>query len=186
MAFRNIVIACGLALAWASAAQAQEPPTGATTAKEQLEMLKSADPKLAANKKLVFDMYREIVNAGRVGNAAKFFTPEYIQHNPNVKSGRDELVKYIRQTRPERPIPEAIGFPVIAIMAEGDFVTVATVSYLDDVENPGKKYANTHFDMYKLVYGRDGKPLIHEHWDHVEKSRKMLSFDPNASTAKPD
>ena len=76
--------------------------------------------------------------------------------------------------------------PKLEDYEDGYFLVLHTARYLDDVENPGKKYANTHFDMYKLVYGRDGKPLIHEHWDHVEKSRKMLSFDPNASTAKPD
>lgn len=179
MGIRNFAVTCGLVLAFVATAQAQEPPTGATTAKEQLAMLESPDPKLARNKRLVFDMYREIVNAGRTANAAKFFTEEYIQHNPNVESGRDALVKYIRQTRPERPVPDAIGFPVIAIMAEGDLVTVATVSWQDDPENPGQRYANTHFDMYRIVE-RNGQPLIHQHWDHVEKSRKAANFDPNA------
>ncbi len=104
-------------------------------------------------------MYRSIVNAGRYDLAEKFFTKGYIQHNPNVASGRDQLVEYIRKTRPVRPIPATIGFPVISIMAEGDMVLVASVEYAEDKENPGTKYATTHFDLYRVESG-----LIAEHW----------------------
>lgn len=163
-------------LALASTAYAQIPPVPVT---DQKALLASPDPKLAANKKLVFDMYRAIVNAGRVDMAAQFFTPEYIQHNPNVKSGRDELVAYISKTRPVRPIPDVIGFPVISIMAEGDLVLVSSVEYHDDPDAPGKRYATTHFDLYRIAGGK-----IAEHWDNVQKSKAALSTDPNV-TNKP-
>jgi predicted SnoaL-like aldol condensation-catalyzing enzyme len=170
-------LACGLLLiAGLSAAQAQVPPVAAP---DQLALLKSPDPKLAANKKLVFDMYRAIVNAGRADLADKFFTKEYIQHNPNVASGRDELAAYIRKTRPVRPIPDTIGFPVISIMAEGDMVLVASVEYVDDAEKPGAKYATTHFDLYRIENG-----LVAEHWDNLQKSKAALTTDPNV-TNKP-
>lgn len=168
--------AFALLLVLTSAAQAQVPPTPVA---DQKALLPSADPKLAANKKLVFDMYRTIVNAGHYDQAGKFFTKEYIQHNPNVKSGRDELVEYIRKTRPVRPIPETIGFPVISIMAEGDMVLVASVEYNDDPEKPGTKYTTTHFDLYRIENG-----LIAEHWDNVLKSAAALRTDPNV-TNKP-
>jgi predicted SnoaL-like aldol condensation-catalyzing enzyme len=172
------LLAALLLLGGATAALAQIPPVPVGT---QAEQLKSKDPKLAANKKLVFDMYRTIVNAGHAEMAEQFFTPGYIQHNPNVESGRDALVTYIRKTRPARPIPAEIGFPVISIMAEGDMVLVATVSYQDDIENPGQKYANTHFDLYRIENGK-----IAEHWDHVPKDKKRaLATDPNVTTKKP-
>ena len=171
---RDIAICAALALGAAGAVQAQEPPVGVT---DQHALLKSSDPKLAANKKLVFDMYRAIVNAGRVDMADQFFTKEYIQHNPNVKSGRDELVAYIKKTRPVREMTKDIAFPVIAIMAEGDLVTVATVAMIDDPEKPGQRYANTHFDMYRIENGK-----IAEHWDHVERTRGAQSFDPNTTS----
>lgn len=155
---------------------AQTPPVAAP---DQLALLKSSDPKLAANKKLVFDMYRAIVNAGRYDLAEKYFTKGYIQHNPNVASGRDALVEYIRKTRPVRPIPDLIGFPVISIMAEGDLVLVASVEYVDDPEKPGTKYSTTHFDMYRIENG-----LIAEHWDNLQKSKAALTTDPNV-TNKP-
>ena len=163
------LLACGLL----ANATAQIPPE---PVKDQLPLLKSKDPKLAANKKLVFDMYREVVNAGRTANVTKYFTESYIQHNPNVKSGRQALVDYIKQTRPERPIPPQITFPVIAITAEGDYVTVATVSYEDDLEKPGEKFVTTHFDMYRIENG-----LVAEHWDNVGRSSASKTKDPNVT-----
>jgi predicted SnoaL-like aldol condensation-catalyzing enzyme len=172
----SILIRFGLALAFTGAAFAQVPPTAAP---DQAALLKSADPKLAANKKLVYDMYRAIIQAGRTDLAPQFFTEDYIQHNPNVATGRDALVAYIKQTRPVTPISPTMTFPVIAIMAEGDLVTVAIVSYAPDPENPGKKYANTHFDMYRIENGK-----IAEHWDHIPKDKANLKFNPNVD-AKP-
>jgi predicted SnoaL-like aldol condensation-catalyzing enzyme len=167
---------CLLFIAAMPALHAQTPPVAAP---DQLALLKSSDPKLAANKKLVFDMYRAIVNAGRTDLAEKFFTKEYIQHNPNVASGRDALVAYIKKTRPVRPIPDVIGFPVISIMAEGDMVLVASVEYVDDPEKPGTKYSTTHFDLYRVENG-----LIAEHWDNLQKSAAAHTTDPNV-TNKP-
>jgi predicted SnoaL-like aldol condensation-catalyzing enzyme len=172
------LICCALVLPLMATVQAQAP-TPPVWVKDQTTLLKSSDPKLAANKKLVFDMWRSIVQAGRVDLAPQFFTPGYIQHNPNVESGRDNLVAYIKGTRPVRPIAAEITFPVVALMAEGDVVTLATVSYDDDPDNPGKRYAGTHFDMFRIENGK-----IAEHWDSVPKSKANLKIDPNV-TSKP-
>lgn len=160
-----------LLLASSLAIQAQVPPVGVT---DQAALLRSSDPKLAANKKLVYDMYRAIVQGGHYEMAEQFFTPGYIQHNPNVPSGRDELVKFIKGSRPVRPIPPTMTFPLISLIAEGDMVMVATVTWEDEPGKPGEKYATTHFDLYRIENG-----LIAEHWDHVPKSTGAKSFDPN-------
>lgn len=172
MKTRPLLLGAALALLFAPLLPAQEPPVGV---KDQLALLKSPDPKLAANKKLVFDMYRTILQGGRADLVGKFFTPGYIQHNPNVTSGRDSLAKYIAQTRPQREIKPQLDFPVISLVAEGDMVVIALVSWQDDEE--GKRYANTHFDMFRIENG-----LIAEHWDHVAKSKAALHFDPNVET----
>jgi predicted SnoaL-like aldol condensation-catalyzing enzyme len=172
---------CMLIAAGINSTLAQTPPVAAP---DQLALLKSPDPKLAANKKLVFDMYRAIVNGGHYEMADKFFTKGYIQHNPNVATGREALVEYIKKTRPVRPIPDLIGFPIISIMAEGDMVLVASVEYQNDPEKPGTQYTTTHFDMYRVENG-----LIAEHWDNLQKSKSALTTDPNvtnkANTNKP-
>src|SRR5690606_16016437 len=101
MRVMSLIVGFGLAIAHPALSPAQVPPTAAP---DQAALLKSADPKLATNKKLVFDMYRVIIQAGRTDLAPQFFTEGYIQHNPNVGTGRDALVEYIKKTRPVRPI----------------------------------------------------------------------------------
>ena len=165
------LVYCGIALVCGGAARGGVPPTGVS---DQAALLHSSDPKLAANKQLVFDMWRTVIQGGHTELAPKFFTPGYIQHNPNVATGRDAMVAFMKSTRPVKPIAPAITFPVVAIMAEADLVLVATVSYSADPENPGRKYAGTHFDLFRI---EDGK--IAEHWDSVPKDPAMLHYNPN-------
>jgi predicted SnoaL-like aldol condensation-catalyzing enzyme len=155
----------------AGSAYAQAPPTWVS---DQAALLRSPDPALAANKKVVFDMWRAIIQGGHTELAPQYFTEGYIQHNPNVASGRDAMVAYMKQTRPVRPIEPNIHFPVVDIVAEGDVVVVATVSYAPDPADPSKKYAGAHFDMFRLEHGK-----IAEHWDSVPKDPAMLRTDPN-------
>ena len=173
------LIAIALAsLAVTTLVHAAEPVVAASP-EAQKKMLESSDPQLAANKKLVWDMYRKVVNGGHTEEADKYFTEGYIQHNPNVVSGRDALVKYIKQTRPAVAIQPAVNFPVIAIMAEGDLVLISSVTYADDPMKPGTQYASTHFDLYRIENGK-----IAEHWDHVPKDPKAQHFNPNTETIK--
>lgn len=164
-------IVWGIALLCAGIAHAQVPPTPAP---DQMALLNSSDPKLAANKKLVFDMWRYVVQAGRTDMAKQYIREDYIQHNPNVETGLQAFLDYIKKTRPVRPVESKILFPVIALMAEGDLVMMATVSVQDDPTKPGEQYASTHFDMFRI---QDGK--IAEHWDSVEKRADAFTYDPN-------
>jgi predicted SnoaL-like aldol condensation-catalyzing enzyme len=174
LAGRRILMACLVAglVGYLGVTHAQVPPTAAP---DQAALLKSSDPKLAANKKLVFDMWRAIIQGAHTELAPQYFTKDYIQHNPNVATGRDAMVTYMKSTRPVRPIEPTITFPVIAIMAEGDLVMVATVSHLPDPQAPEKKYPGTHFDMFRIENGK-----IAEHWDSVAKDPNALHFDPNS------
>ena len=166
------IIGAGILLACAGIAYTQIPPTAVA---DQASLLKHPDPKLAANKKLVYDMYRVIVQGGHTEMATQYFTEGYIQHNPNVPSGRDALVTYIKATRPARPLQPTLAFPMVCVMADGDMVLIATVSYSPDPTKPGTKYAGTHFDLYRIESGK-----IAEHWDSVAKDpERALHFDPN-------
>src|SRR5689334_16060995 len=53
----------------------------------QEELLKDKDAKLAANKKLVFDFWREVLEARHLDLAEKYMRPDYMQHNPNATTG---------------------------------------------------------------------------------------------------
>ena len=54
----------------------------------------------------------------------------------------------------------ALTAPVVAVTADGPYVTVMTGRELDDPRTPGKKYYTTWFDTWRFV---DGK--ADEHWD---------------------
>lgn len=139
----------------------------------QEKLLESPDPVLAANKRLVWDMYRAIVQGGQADRAAEFFTEGYIQHNPNVASGRDALVAFLRGSRPARPLEDRIVLPLLDIIAERDMVLV--VNQRPEKDEAGEPYTTTWFDLYRIEDGR-----IAEHWDPALKSAAMLRFDPNS------
>src|ERR1700744_3052915 len=102
-------VACSaLAMACVGTGFAQVPPTAAP---DQAALLESKDPQLAANKKLVFDMWRAIIQGAHTELAPKYFTQDYIQHNPNVATGRDAMVAFMKSTRPVKPIEPTITFP---------------------------------------------------------------------------
>jgi predicted SnoaL-like aldol condensation-catalyzing enzyme len=156
--------------AWAAtpAATVATPPALAPLlpAKDPLALLKSDDPKLARNKRHVFDFWRIVYEGGHMDRVAEFMTPEYLQHNPNVPSGRDWFVRTIGATRKPRPVADHILVPVIDITAERDLVTVMWARKVRDREKPDETYLMTWFDVFRI----DGKTgLIAEHWDSSER-----------------
>src|ERR1700712_4802149 len=88
----------------------------------QKNLLQSNDPRLAANKKLVYDCWREMLEAGHLELADKYLDENYIQHNPNVPTGRKGFVELFSKFAKPKPIVDTIQGPVVAIVAEGDLV----------------------------------------------------------------
>jgi predicted SnoaL-like aldol condensation-catalyzing enzyme len=134
-------------------------------AKNQAALLKSNDPKLAANKKLVYDFFRIVLRGFRVDEADKYMAVDYIQHNPNAETGLAGFKAYFNAIKPKQlpPIPATLD-DLVAIQAEGDYVTLAFVKEYDDPSAPGKKYTTTWFDMLRVVNGK-----LAEHWDSATK-----------------
>jgi predicted SnoaL-like aldol condensation-catalyzing enzyme len=143
------------------------PPQVAT---DHEALLASPDPRLAANKRLVYDMYRIVLQAGLADRAGEFIAKDYIQHNPNAGQGLAGVQDYIRKTRPERPILARLELPLIQLIAEGDYVMTSFVRPEKDAN--GETYYSTWFDLYRI---EDGK--IAEHWDPMLKSDPPI--DPN-------
>jgi len=144
-----------------STAHAQEPPVAST---DQLAMLKSDDPHLARNKKLVFDFWRIVYEGGHMEDAPKYMAESYIQHNPNVKSGRAAFVELFTRERKPKPVEPLMKMPVISIVAERDIVMVSTVRKVRDRADHEHIYYITWFDVFRI----DDKGLIAEHWDPSE------------------
>lgn len=145
-------------------AQAQGVPPAA--APDQLAMLKSDDPRLARNKQLVFDFWRICYEGGHMDRVPDFLTPEYIQHNPNVQSGRDTWIKLFSEVRKPKPVAPLIKVPVISIVAERDIVMVSFVRRVRDRTNPSSIYEMTWFDVFRIDE-KSGR--IAEHWDSSER-----------------
>ena len=134
----------------------------------QKTLLQSNDPKLAQNKKLVYDMWREFLEAGHFEFAEKYFTETYMQHNPNVPTGRKALVDFFSKFSQPKPIADTIKAPLVAIVAEGDLVILSFVRELPSPSDSTKKYTTTWFDLFRIENGK-----IAEHWDTAEKMKNQ-------------
>jgi predicted SnoaL-like aldol condensation-catalyzing enzyme len=140
-------------------ARAQEAVVAAADAKA---LFTSPDPKLHANKQVVYGIIRDLLEANHWDKAGDYLTERYIQHNPNAASGRAGVVAYftgVLKLQPS-PIPQKIKTPVAFVTAEGDLVTVGYVREIKDEKNPAKTYTTTWFDTWRI---KDGK--ADEHWD---------------------
>ena len=170
---RSLIAAMLLLAGCAANAQEESRPMTATppqVAQDHEALLASPDPKLAANKRLVYDMYRIVLQAGLADRAGEFIASDYIQHNPNAGQGLKGVQDYIRETRPERPILDKLELPLIQLIAERDYVMTSFVRPEKDAN--GETYYSTWFDLYRI---EDDK--IAEHWDPMLKSDAPV--DPN-------
>jgi predicted SnoaL-like aldol condensation-catalyzing enzyme len=138
---------------------AQEPVTGAANPES---LFTSPDKKLNANKQAALHIMRDLLEANHWELADKYLTPEYLQHNPMVKSGRDPVVKFFTANSKPTPIPEHMKTKIVSVTAEGDLVTVAIVRELKDPKDPSKTYTTTWFDMWRFENGKAA-----EHWDEA-------------------
>jgi len=156
---RTLVIVLTLA-AVAAPVSAQLP---VTLHADQQALLKSSDPQLAANKKLVFDFWREVFQARNMDLAPKYMAENYMQHNPTVATGRQPFMDFFGRLE-RQPVKPTID-NLVTIMAEHDLVVLAFRRELPDPKNPGQRYTTTWFDMLRIENGK-----IAEHWDYGTKS----------------
>jgi predicted SnoaL-like aldol condensation-catalyzing enzyme len=138
---------------------AQEPVVGV---KEPEKLFTSTDPKLHRNKQAALRIMRELLQCGQWDRAAEWLTPAYHQHNPNAASGRDGVIAFFTKVIKTKRVDSCpvLTTEVVAVMAEGDYVTVMMPRVYDDPRKPGAKYFTTWFDTWRFV---DGK--ADEHWD---------------------
>jgi predicted SnoaL-like aldol condensation-catalyzing enzyme len=151
---------CTGTLAMQLSATAQNPAPLA----DQTSLLRSTDPVLAANKKLVYDFWREVLEAGHLELADKYMMENYVQHNPNVPTGRKGFVEFFTKIRKPQPIANEIKGTLIAIVAEGDRVVLVFNHDLPDPKDASKRYTTASFEMLRIENGK-----IAEHWDNATK-----------------
>jgi predicted SnoaL-like aldol condensation-catalyzing enzyme len=161
---RPIFLATAALLIAASTARAQEPVVGAPDADA---LFHSPDPTLDRNEQAAYHIEKDLLEAGHWELADRWLTERYLQHNPNAASGRAGVVAYFTQVLKvqPKPIPAKLGRPVVAVVAEGDYVIVVTPREMKDPKDPTKTYTTSWFDMWRFV---DGK--ADEHWDGATKA----------------
>jgi predicted SnoaL-like aldol condensation-catalyzing enzyme len=162
---------------------AQEPVMGVDNPES---LFKDSDPQLNTNKQAALHIMRELLQCNQWDRAGEWLTQAYHQHNPNAESGLDGVVYYFTQVRKAKAMANCgkLTTPVVAVVADGDLVTVMTPRTCIDVPGlpcvspqtieglgyaaaAGKKpkvYYTTWFDTWRFV---DGK--ADEHWDGATK-----------------
>ena len=159
MKLHKIFLVLLVPLLGASPLLAQAPVVGSP---DPESLFTSKDPKLNANKQVVLHIMRDLLEANHWADAPKYLTQEYIQHNPNIMSGLDPVMKFFG-SRPPQPIPGKSNWrtKVVSVTAEGDLVVVGVVREMADPRQAGKTYTTTWFDMWRIKNGK-----ADEHWDY--------------------
>ena len=158
MTMRTIALLAVLVSA-TSVLHAQEPVVGV---KDPESLFKSSDPKLNRNKEASLHIMRELLQCGQWDRAGEWLTDAYHQHNPNAASGLKGVVTYFTQVVKVKRTDNCakLTTDVVAVMADGDYVTVLTPRKYPDPRTPGKEYFTSWFDTWRFVNGK-----ADEHWD---------------------
>jgi predicted SnoaL-like aldol condensation-catalyzing enzyme len=139
------------------AAQSINPPTTPQTAPMTPDEQKNLD--------MVLSWWREVIQARHTELAERYQAEDYIQHNPNVPTGRAAFVKFVdSRGKPVDPIPEKLSPEPVAKGARGDFVWLIFEHEAPDPQNPSKIYHFNSFDVLRIQGGK-----VQEHWDDARK-----------------
>ena len=125
----------------------------------QRAMLESDESVLEANKTLAYDFWRYVLVARDMEKAVEYMDENYIQHNPTIPTGRATFMQFFGG-QPSRAVNDTID-GLVAIVAEGDLVSMSFRRECADPRNPGETYTTTWFDMFRVINGKIG-----EHWDY--------------------
>src|SRR5688500_10038480 len=106
-----------------AATYAQEPVVGV---KDPESLFTDKDPKLHRNKQASLRIMRELLQCGQWDRAGEWLTTRYIQHNPNAASGLQGVITFFTKVLQVKRIDSCpvLTTPIVAVMAEGDYVTV--------------------------------------------------------------
>ena len=151
-------------LAATPAAAQQRPLSDPVLAAPNPEALfTSKDAKLNKNKQAALHIMKELLQCHQWSRAGEWLTDKYIQHNPVASSGLKGVIYYFTEIAKQQPTPtcDTLTSPIVAVQAEGDYVTVSTVRTLPlPGSTTGETYTTTWFDMWRFVGGK-----ADEHWD---------------------
>jgi predicted SnoaL-like aldol condensation-catalyzing enzyme len=148
-----LVLAAGLTLF----AESINPPTKPQTAPMNGQEKKNLD--------MVLTWWREVLDGGHLELTSKYQAEDYIQHNPNVNTGRAGFVEFFSKfAKPKNPIPDKLTNPPVVTGAKGDFVWLIFETEQKDPRDESKTYHSNSFDVLRIQNGK-----VQEHWDSAQK-----------------
>ena len=112
-----------------------------------------------ANLKMVTDWWREVIQARHVELAEKYMAEDYIQHNPNINTGRAAFTAVFGR-QPARDIAPALNPAPVIQFAKGDYVVLVWEREAKD--QAGAAYKYNFFDVVRVENGK-----VAEHGDSV-------------------
>ena len=112
----------------------------------------AADDVREANKRTILAFYDAALNRSNFDEAAAYFGPHYIQHNPMIKDGIEGFRSFLQDLKKQFP---GLRSDVKRVFADGDFVMIH-VHAKRQPEDLGLAIV----DIFRLEQGK-----IVEHWD---------------------
>jgi predicted SnoaL-like aldol condensation-catalyzing enzyme len=104
------------------------------------------------NKRLVLDAFETLFNKRDYAAAARYWSPDYIQHSAHIEPGRDGLFNLIRA------LPASLRYEAGTILAGKDFVIVH-----GRFSGHGRPRSWIAADIVRIEGG-----LLAEHWDVLQ------------------
>ena len=127
-----------------------------------IELVDSDDARAVRNKDNVLSLYDLMINQKKPAQAAaKFFAPDYIQHNPLVPDGAAELARFFDKTVRDRA---NLRIVIHRIAAVDDYVW-AHVQFINLFNDDPQDRGIAGVDIFKM--DADGKAI--EHWDVLQE-----------------
>ncbi len=137
------------------------------------------NPAEEANLAFVHNWWREVVEARHTELAVNYAAEDFIQHNPNIPTGRAALLKFFQGLGPAiNPIPDHLVHPPVVEGAKGDFVWLVFEHEGKDPKNPAQPIYGYSFDLLRIQNGK-----IQEHWDSDRKHPGSPPFIPSTAPA---
>jgi predicted SnoaL-like aldol condensation-catalyzing enzyme len=109
--------------------------------------------------------FKDILQYGHVELAEKVMAPNYIQHNPNVPTGRAAFVEFFSRIRKPEPLQAGWKTKPTLMFASGSYVFLIVKRAEKDPDDPAKTYPAYWFDMVRV-----DNNMIQEHWDAATKT----------------
>lgn len=148
-----------------------------------IELVDVTDSRALRNKDNVLGWYDLMINRKQAeAAAAKYVSPDYIQHNPLIPDGSDGLGTFFGQVTKERTRARVVVHRIIAV---GDYVW-AHVNFLNLFNDDPDDTGVAGVDIFKM--DADGRAI--EHWDVLQtvgvRHNSAPWFAPNVPRANPN